>query len=192
MFLVELTQQAIDVQRLLRAVSHPDAGGEVLFLGTTRRFTAAGSACRCSVVESVADSDANYDAVHQLAKLSVSSELAPKPNSVGSITEYLVYEAHETMALKQMNQLARQAAERWPLKAVAIVHRLGKVCPEEASIAIAVCSPHRSEAYEASRWLIDSIKHDVPIWKQEHFADSSSSWVHPDWTQSDECSGTKR
>lgn len=189
MFLVELTQQTIDVLRLLRAVSHPDAGGEVLFLGTTRRFTAAGSGCRCSASSSTDEAQEHVpSSTHQH-----STEHSSDPNQVaaGRITEYLVYEAHETMALKQMNQLARQAAQKWPLKAVAIVHRLGKVCPEEASIAIAVSSPHRNEAYEASRWLIDSIKHDVPIWKQEHFADSSSSWVHPDWTMSEGCSSTK-
>lgn len=189
MFLVELTQQAIDVQRLLRAVSHPDAGGEVLFLGTTRRFTAAGAGCRCSASGSTDEAQKLAPAGQQQPTTEHAAE--SNPASAGSITEYLVYEAHETMALKQMNQLARQAAQKWPLKAVAIVHRLGKVCPEEASIAIAVSSPHRSEAYEASRWLIDSIKHDVPIWKQEHFADSTSNWVHPDLAISQDCSGTK-
>ncbi len=189
MFLVELTQQAIDIHRMLRAISHPDAGGEVLFLGTTRRFTAAGSGCRCSTSGSTDEAQILTPASSHQHSTEHSAE--SDPASAGSITEYLVYEAHETMALKQMNQLARQAAQKWPLKAVAIVHRLGKVYPEEASIAIAVSSPHRSEAYEASRWLIDTIKHDVPIWKQEHFADSTSSWVHPDWTMSQDCSGTK-
>jgi molybdopterin synthase catalytic subunit len=59
------------------------------------------------------------------------------------------------------------------------VHRLGVVLPGEASVAVAVSAPHRAAAFEAARWLIDTLKEEVPIWKQEHWADGSTEWVHP-------------
>ncbi|MEZ6138764.1 MAG: molybdenum cofactor biosynthesis protein MoaE [Pirellulaceae bacterium] len=100
-------------------------------------------------------------------------------------TSHLVYEAYEEMAISQLQALADQARSQWPVQAVAIVHRLGKVLPMEASVAIAVGCPHRAEAFEAAQWLIDSIKHDVPIWKQEHYVQPagatpvSAEWIHP-------------
>jgi molybdopterin synthase catalytic subunit len=62
---------------------------------------------------------------------------------------------------------------------------LGKVLPGEASIAIAVSAPHRAEAFEAARWLIDNIKQDVPIWKQENYANATQQWVHPSHSTTD-------
>lgn len=94
-------------------------------------------------------------------------------------TEHLTYEAYHEMAMHQLQRLAAEAKERWPVQRVAIVHRLGKVLPQEASVAVAVSCPHRSEAFEAAKWLIDTIKHDVPIWKQEHYVQSGPEWIHP-------------
>ncbi len=94
-------------------------------------------------------------------------------------TEFLNYEAYQEMALQQLQDLADKAKSRWPIQAVAIVHRLGKVLPIEASVAVAVSSPHRSEAFEAGQWLIDTLKHEVPIWKREHYVQSGAEWIHP-------------
>ena len=62
---------------------------------------------------------------------------------------------------------------------VGIVHRVGHLEPGQTSVAIAVSAPHRDAAFEAGRWLIDTIKEIVPIWKKENWADGTSQWVHP-------------
>jgi molybdopterin synthase catalytic subunit len=71
----------------------------------------------------------------------------------------------------------------WPLVTCSIVHRLGLVPLGEASVAVVVSSPHRQEAFDAGEWLIDTLKERVPIWKQEHWADGRSDWIHPQQAQ---------
>jgi molybdopterin synthase catalytic subunit len=97
----------------------------------------------------------------------------------GRETVQLIYDAYEEMAAKELGRLETEARERWPLVECSIVHRLGLVPLGEASVAVAVASAHRREAFEAGQWLIDTLKERVPIWKQEHWADGSSEWVHP-------------
>ena len=97
----------------------------------------------------------------------------------GRQTASLDYECYPQMAEAKLAELEAQAREKWPLVQVSIVHRLGRLGLGEASIAIAVSSPHRQAAFEAGKWLIDSIKEDVPIWKQENWSDGTSEWVHP-------------
>ena len=93
-------------------------------------------------------------------------------------TVRLEYEAYEEMALKEMQQLAEQAASEWPaLHRVCIVHRLGTVPPEQASVLCGAASPHRAASFEACRWLIDHLKEQVPIWKREVYADGETEWV---------------
>ena len=70
-------------------------------------------------------------------------------------------------------------AERWPLRAIAIQHRLGLVEVGQASVAVAVASSHRGPVMEAIPWLMDRLKQRVPIWKQETYADGSTEWIHP-------------
>jgi molybdopterin synthase catalytic subunit len=91
----------------------------------------------------------------------------------------LDYEAYADMALKQLQQLAQDAQSRWPVLRIAILHRLGRVPISEASVLIAVACPHRAEAFDACRWIIDTLKKDVAIWKKEVWADGSGTWVHP-------------
>jgi len=91
----------------------------------------------------------------------------------GRRTLYLDYEAYEEMALEQMESLARQALEQFQIRDVAIVHRLGRLAIGETSVLIAVLSAHRAAAFEACRWLIDTLKRTVPIWKKEHFEDGA-------------------
>jgi len=94
-------------------------------------------------------------------------------------TAELAYEAYRDMAQAELARLEAEARRRWPLVQCAIVHRLGVVPLAEASVAIAVSSPHRDDAFEAGRWLIDTLKQCVPIWKQERWADGKVEWVHP-------------
>jgi molybdopterin synthase catalytic subunit len=94
-------------------------------------------------------------------------------------TVALDYEAYAEMAEKKLSELEAEARRRWPVIECRIVHRLGRVPTSEASVAIAVSTPHRRDAFEAGQWLIDSLKHDVPIWKREQWADGSTEWVHP-------------
>jgi molybdopterin synthase catalytic subunit len=97
----------------------------------------------------------------------------------GRRTLSLDYEAYDEMAERKLAELEAEARRRWPVVECAIVHRLGRVPLAEASVAIAVSTPHRADAFAAGQWLIDSIKRDVPIWKQEHWSDGKSEWVHP-------------
>jgi len=102
--------------------------------------------------------------------------------TAGHETVSLDYQAYRTMALAKLHELAGQAARRWPLIGSALVHRVGHVPLGEVSVAIAVSAPHRAEAFEAARWLIDTIKEVVPIWKQETRTDGTRQWVHPKTT----------
>jgi molybdopterin synthase catalytic subunit len=92
----------------------------------------------------------------------------------------LDYEAYPEMAQKQMEDLARGARQKWPIRRVAVLHRTGRVAVGEPSVIIAVATPHRADAFEACRWIIDSLKADVAIWKKEVWADGPATWVHPD------------
>jgi MoaE-MoaD fusion protein len=91
----------------------------------------------------------------------------------GRRTLYLDYEAYEEMALKQLQALAGQCVAQFAVREVAMVHRLGRLQVGEISVAIVVASAHRSAAFEACRWLIDSLKRTVPIWKKECFEDGA-------------------
>ena len=139
--MIQLTDQPIDTADLVDQARHPEAGAVVLFLGTTREFTA------------------------------------------GRQTVALDYEAYREMAEKQLAVLESEARRRWKVIECIIVHRLGRVPPTEASVAIAVSTPHRGDAFAAGQWLIDSLKRDVPIWKREQWADGTTEWVHPGMIQ---------
>ena len=91
----------------------------------------------------------------------------------GRKTLYLDYEAYEEMAQQQMDSLASQALQQFQIRDVAIVHRLGRLEIGETSVLIAVASAHRAAAFDACRWLIDTLKRTVPIWKKEHFEDGA-------------------
>ncbi len=88
-------------------------------------------------------------------------------------TLYLVYEAYEEMALKQLRVLAAEALQRFGIRDVAIVHRVGRIEIGESSVLIAVYSAHRAAAFDACRYVIDTLKKTVPIWKKEYFEDGA-------------------
>lgn len=97
-------------------------------------------------------------------------------HSKGRGVLYLEYEAYEEMAEGMIQRLMDAAFRQWPLEDVKLFHRLGRVGLGEIAVAIDVRSVHRDEAYRASRYLIEEIKHRVPIWKKEFFEDGTSEW----------------
>ncbi len=96
--------------------------------------------------------------------------------SHGRPVTLLEYEAYEPMATQVMENLEQDARKRWPLQKVVLIHRLGRIPVGEASVVIGVSSAHRKEAFEACRFLIDTLKRDAPIWKREHFEDGAIEW----------------
>jgi molybdopterin synthase catalytic subunit len=89
------------------------------------------------------------------------------------------YSAYEQMALRELNAIVAEGAARFGTDDVLVEHRLGTLAVEEVSVAIAVGHPHRDSAYALSRWVIEELKHRVPIWKREHYADGTREWVDP-------------
>ena len=95
------------------------------------------------------------------------------------ITVALEYEAYPAMAEKKMADIEADTRRRWPVGAMVLEHRLGRLDAGDISVAVAVSCPHRAQAFEACRHAIDRLKLIVPIWKQENWADGSTEWVHP-------------
>jgi molybdopterin synthase catalytic subunit len=96
-----------------------------------------------------------------------------RDNSRGRKTLHLDYEAYREMALEQMRGLAGEAVTKFGVRDVALVHRLGRLMVGETSVLVVVASAHRGAAFEACRWLIDTLKKTVPIWKKEQFLDGA-------------------
>ncbi len=99
--------------------------------------------------------------------------------TAGRRTVALDYECYPDMARKKLAELEAEARSRWPIMECAIVHRLGHLELGEASVAVAVSTPHRQDAFAAGKWLIDTLKEVVPIWKKEQWDDGTTEWVHP-------------
>lgn len=95
----------------------------------------------------------------------------------GQALAALDYEAYSEMAITQMRDLARRAREKWPIIRLAILHRTGRVPLAQPSVVIAVACPHRGEAFEACRWIIDTLKAEVAIWKKEIWTGGNETWV---------------
>ena len=89
---------------------------------------------------------------------------------------YLEYEAHSSIASKMIATILNEAKSKWSLNIAIAQHRVGKVEVGESAVIVITSSPHRKEAYMANRFIIDKIKHEVPIWKCEHFTDGTKEW----------------
>jgi len=98
----------------------------------------------------------------------------------GKAVLQLEFEAYEKMALAEMEKIATQALEKWPVQKLLIHHRIGVLNVREVPVVIAVSAAHRDAAFEACRYVIDTLKQTVPIWKKEVFEDGEV-WVaaHP-------------
>jgi molybdopterin synthase catalytic subunit len=95
----------------------------------------------------------------------------------GRSVGHLEYEAYTPMAEAELRAICREARERWAIGAVAAIHRVGRLEIGETSVAIALASPHRDAAYDASRYVIEELKRRVPIWKREGYLDGSGEWL---------------
>ncbi len=104
-------------------------------------------------------------------------------NSGGRRTQFLEYECYQPMAIRVMAELGRGIAARHGVSRISIVHRLGRLDIGEASVVIAVASPHRQAAFDAALEAINRLKKEVPIWKKEHFEDGAV-WVEGEWDSS--------
>jgi len=95
-----------------------------------------------------------------------------------AVTVFLDYEAYPPMAEKKLAEIEAEVRRRWPVGEVAMEHRLGRLAVGDVSVAVAVSTPHRAQAFEACRYAIDTLKELVPIWKKENAPDGSGEWVH--------------
>jgi len=155
-------------------------GDEIAFLppvsgGSTNHESDMGrGAHSSSIVREKIDTESVLSKLKQPADgAAVVFEGVVRDNTRGRRTLYLDYEAYEEMALKQMDALAEQALQQFPIRDIAIVHRLGRLEIGGTSVLIAVASAHRVAAFDACRWLIDTLKRTVPIWKKEYFEDGA-------------------
>ena len=151
--MIYLTRDCID----LKNTSHPEdgfrSGAEVIFLGKVRDHSrGAGGQCFRHPGENAAFSSSQKKVL------------------------FLEYEAYESMAENLIGSFIHEARARWKIDDVKVLHRLGKVGLGEIAVLIEVQSAHRDEAYQASRFLIESIKQQVPIWKKEYFEDGTNEW----------------
>ena len=132
----------------------------------------SGGAPRAAIVREKIDTAAELEKIKQPEDgAAVVFEGVVRNHSRSRRTLFLEYEAYEEMARKQMESLAEQALAQFQIRDVALVHRLGRLEIGETSVLIIVASAHRAAAFEACRWLIDTLKRTVPIWKKEHFED---------------------
>jgi molybdopterin synthase catalytic subunit len=96
----------------------------------------------------------------------------------GQEVHRLEYQAYEQLALKEGARILAEAAEQFPLGNAVCVHRVGELEIGDLAVWVAVSSVHRDEAFKACRYIIDEVKHRVPIWKKEHYTDGDSGWVN--------------
>ena len=97
-------------------------------------------------------------------------------HNLGREVDFLEYEAYIPIASKMLKDILDEAKAKWPLNIAMARHRIGKVEVGESAVVVITASPHRREAYEANRYIIDRIKHEVPIWKCEYFSDGTKKW----------------
>ena len=172
---------AISVNQEYASPDYPlNANDEVALLppvsgGAPEPQTPPGSpAERSSIVRKKIDIQAMLDALKQPQDgAAVVFEGVVRNHTRGRRTLYLDYEAYEEMALKQLKDLIAEALSRFPIRDAGIVHRLGRMEIGETSVLIVVASAHRAAAFDACRWLIDTLKRTVPIWKKEYFEDGA-------------------
>jgi molybdopterin synthase catalytic subunit/molybdopterin converting factor small subunit len=135
---------------------------------------AEGRPRHAAIVHEIIDAQSLIEGIKQPADgACVLFEGIVRNNSRGRSTLYLDYEAYEPMALKQMEELGEQALAKFQIRDVAIVHRVGRLEIGETSVLVLVASAHRGAAFDACRWIIDTLKRTVPIWKKEHFEDGA-------------------
>lgn len=124
------------------------------------------------------NTDAIVESVSTPEAGAISTFIGVTRNFTGDLdVDYLYYEAYHEMAIKMMQKIGAMALEKYDIKKISIVHRIGKVKIKEASVVIAVSSSHRKDAIEACHYAIDTLKDLVPIWKKEFLTDGNKKWI---------------
>ncbi len=108
----------------------------------------------------------------------VSFEGWVRDHNEGQSVTRLEYEAFQELAVKEGERILVEAAQRFPIKHASCIHRLGDLKLAEMAVWVGVSSAHRGEAFDACRFIIDEVKHRVPIWKKEHYQNGDSGWVN--------------
>lgn len=126
----------------------------------------------------------DYEALVEEARSSASGAVVLFLGTVREISEGqavagLTYESYPPMAEKKLAEIVDEAHGRWPLNAASVVHRHGELALGDVAVAVVTASAHRAEAFDAARWIMDTIKQVVPIWKKENFVTGNGQWVHP-------------
>ena len=158
--------------------------------GGSARDSKRGSAddARFTITAEVLDVQGLHDLVLAPAAGAVSLFVGVvRDNNLGRDVDYLEYEAYPPMAVKKMREIAEELHERWEITDVAMHHRTGRLEIGEASVAIAVASPHRKDGLEACHYAIDRLKQIVPVWKKEVWTDGEH-WIEGSLTPQDEAS----
>jgi len=101
-----------------------------------------------------------------------------RDNNDGHDVHKLEYQAYEALALKEGQRILAEAAKKFPIERALCVHRVGELVIGDLAVWVGVSSAHRDEAFRACRFIIDEVKHRVPIWKKEHYSDGDSGWVN--------------
>jgi molybdopterin synthase catalytic subunit/molybdopterin converting factor small subunit len=152
----------------------PVSGGAEEAEGGTPSRQPAGRRRYASIVREAIDTQGVLDRIKRGEDgAAVVFEGVVRNQTRGRRTLYLDYEAYEVMALEQMEELAERALKQFSVRDVALVHRLGRLEIGETSVLVVVASAHRAAAFDACRWLIDTLKRSVPIWKKEYFEDGA-------------------
>jgi molybdopterin synthase catalytic subunit len=154
------------------ALLPPVSGGTAGPAGETHAIHPAGRGRYASMIRETIDAPGIVSTLrHGEDGAAVVFEGVVRNQTRGRRTLYLDYEAYEDMALQQLESLAKEALQKFQIRDVAIVHRLGRLGIGETSVLVVVASAHRGPAFEACRWIIDTLKKTVPIWKKEYFED---------------------
>jgi molybdopterin synthase catalytic subunit len=101
-----------------------------------------------------------------------------RDHNEGAAVRRLEYEAFEALAVREGERILAEAVERFGVARVACAHRLGELAVGELAVWVGVSAPHRDEAFRACRYIIDEVKHRLPIWKKEHYLSGDSGWVN--------------
>ena len=133
---------------------------------------------RTAIVDRALDAGALMSEVaHQRNGATVVFVGTVREENEGQPVSGLDYSAYTGMAERELTSIATEAAERWGTPDIAVEHRVGALGLGEASVVIAVAHPHRGEAYDASRYIIEELKKRLPIWKKERYLDGRAEWV---------------
>jgi len=101
-----------------------------------------------------------------------------RDHNEGQAVSRLEYEAFESLAVKEGDRIVTEAMRRFPVKHALCVHRIGELSIGDLAVWVGVSSGHRGEAFDACRYIIDEVKHRLPIWKKEHYRNGDSGWVN--------------